>query len=175
MLISLSEIMNSKSDTRDVDAAIGMDNFEYMGRSYSFSSRQPVRLSFSNAGTRTIRLIAGITVSLSIPCDRCLEPVEYSFDISEDYKFILDEAGDARTDEDDETVNYIHGYELDTDAFVREELMIGFPMKVLCSEECKGICTVCGANLNRGECGCDRTVLDPRMSIIRDLFRQKEV
>ena len=65
---------------------------------------------------------------------------------------------------------------MDTDRLVYDEILIGFPMKVLCREDCRGICAVCGANLNEGECGCDRTVPDPRMAVIRDIFNNfKEV
>ncbi len=56
------------------------------------------------------------------------------------------------------------------------EILVGWPMKVLCSEDCKGICSVCGQNLNEGSCDCEDTSLDPRMSVIRDLYKNfKEV
>ena len=43
-------------------------------------------------------------------------------------------------------------------------------------EDCKGICSVCGQNLNEGTCDCEDTGLDPRMSVIRDVFKNfKEV
>ena len=45
-------------------------------------------------------------------------------------------------------------------------------MKVLCRENCKGICNRCGANLNLGSCKCDDAELDPRMSKILDIFNQ---
>ena len=49
-------------------------------------------------------------------------------------------------------------------------------MKVLCKDNCKGICSRCGANLNKGDCGCDTWVPDPRMAAIQDIFKQfKEV
>ena len=45
-----------------------------------------------------------------------------------------------------------------------------------CKEDCKGLCPVCGTNLNEKECGCDRTVADPRMAAIQDIFKNfKEV
>lgn len=175
MVISLSELMNSKSENSDISAEISMDTFSYMGEEYSFESKEPVEISVSNPSAKTIRLKAHIKAALTAPCDRCLEPVSITFDIELDYRIVITDEGTGHLEDDDQLLNYINGYELDTDILVSEELMIGFPMKVLCNEECKGLCTVCGANLNRGECGCDRTVLDPRMSIIRDLFRQKEV
>ena len=85
-----------------------------------------------------------------------------------------------KTDEDrindlDET-SYIDHSSLDVDRLVSDELLIHFPMKILCREDCKGICFKCGKDLNLGECGCDRESLDPRMSAIRDIFKNfKEV
>ena len=66
-----------------------------------------------------------------------------------------------------------YGYELDIVEFVKICVLMNMPSKILCREDCKGLCPKCGANLNIAECGCDRAVLDPRMSIIRDLFRQQ--
>ena len=47
------------------------------------------------------------------------------------------------------------------------EILVDLPTKVLCSEDCKGICRVCGHNLNEGTCDCEDTGLDPRMSVVR--------
>ena len=78
--------------------------------------------------------------------------------------------------EDLDEANYIDGYTLDVDQLVGSEILIGWPTKILCSEDCKGICNVCGQNLNQGTCNCEDTSLDPRMSVIRDVFKNfKEV
>ena len=89
---------------------------------------------------------------------------------------------DSYTVEWDIKVNRIHKVRITSqsgtgvNSLVYEEILLGFPMKVLCQEDCKGICKVCGANLNQGECGCVRTEPDPRMSVIRDIFNNvKEV
>ncbi|MBO4506577.1 MAG: DUF177 domain-containing protein [Lachnospiraceae bacterium] len=175
MRISLSGVMNLNSETRDFTADIESESFMHMGESYPVAKKEPVRFTAVSDTAKTVRIKAQTKLELTVPCDRCLEPVSVPFDIDTDYVFTWEDDGTVRIRDDEEPVNYIDGYELDVDAFISEEIMIGFPMKVLCTEDCKGICSVCGANLNRGECGCDRTVLDPRMSIIRDLFRQKEV
>ncbi|MBO4749763.1 MAG: DUF177 domain-containing protein, partial [Lachnospiraceae bacterium] len=65
---------------------------------------------------------------------------------------------------------------LNTETLLYNELMENWPAKILCKEDCKGLCPVCGKNLNEGECGCDRFVPDPRLAGIQDLFkRMKEV
>ena len=72
--------------------------------------------------------------------------------------------------------NYIAGYELDVDALIADEMVLQWPMKILCKEDCKGICKVCGTNLNKSTCDCDQTVPDPRMAVFSDIFNQfKEV
>ena len=72
------------------------------------------------------------------------------------------------TEDSDEP--YIDGYLLDVDALVRNELFVHMPLRVLCKEDCKGICKRCGTNLNLGTCDCDATELDPRMAAILDIF-----
>ena len=71
---------------------------------------------------------------------------------------------------------FIEGYNLDVDKLAYGEALLNWPSRVLCSEDCKGLCPVCGQNLNRSECGCDRTQLDPRMAKVLDIFSNfKEV
>ena len=70
----------------------------------------------------------------------------------------------------------MNGYEMDAETLIDNEMIMSLPMKVLCKETCKGLCPVCGKNLNDGECGCDTFVPDPRMAAISDIFNAyKEV
>ena len=46
------------------------------------------------------------------------------------------------------------------------------PIQTICSEACKGLCKICGCNLNERECGCDRHIMDPRMAIFGEVFNQ---
>ena len=72
--------------------------------------------------------------------------------------------------------SYIEESSINTDALLNHEILIRFPMKILCRDDCKGICLKCGKDLNLGECGCDRRSLDPRMAAIQDIFKNfKEV
>ena len=176
MKISLAEVMNLKDTAKEADIPIEADVFEYDGVEYPFISKEPVHLRISRLSPKSLRFLARTKCALKAECSRCLEEVELPFDIDVEYELIQDENGRACTSDDDEKLSYVADNELDIEGFIREELMIGFPLKVLCSEDCRGICPVCGRNLNLGECGCDRTVLDPRMSIIKDLFlNDKEV
>lgn len=57
---------------------------------------------------------------------------------------------------------------LDVTELLRDVLLAGQPMKNLCKADCKGLCPKCGANLNDGECGCERFVVDPRFAALED-------
>ena len=175
MTVSLSEAMQVAGGVFEREFPYEPEEFCYAGVKYPFLEKKPVKLKITNLGGRKVKIELEGEVTLSLPCDRCLREVAevVSFQTEREVDFSMTE--EERTAELDET-NFINGYDLDVDAFVCEEILLGFPMKVLCQEDCKGICKVCGANLNEGECGCDRTELDPRMSVIRDIFNNfKEV
>ena len=73
-------------------------------------------------------------------------------------------------------LRFMEGYHLNTEKLIGNELLINWPMKVLCKDDCKGICKQCGKDLNLGDCGCDTFIPDPRMAVINDIFNaNKEV
>lgn len=165
MHIHLSDSLSGRQETRDYEAEISFDTFDDGRSSYPVVEKQPVRLRITKIGEKRLSLLAEVSFCLSMPCDRCLEPVTvpFSYEVSREADF----GEEAREEEQ----AYIEGYVLDVDVLIRDELFVHMPMKVLCREDCKGICNRCGANLNHGDCGCDRTEPDPRMAAIRDIFK----
>ena len=68
------------------------------------------------------------------------------------------------------------GFEIDVDELICHEIWVNWPMKVLCRPDCRGICSVCGRDLNEGTCTCDTFVPDPRLAAIKDILNaDKEV
>lgn len=174
MIINLAEIMSIKGNVEHIQAPIELENFCMEGIEYSFASKSFVDLTITHLGDRKVKVEGEAKLSLLIPCNRCLENVETWFElkISQDLDFTQD--SNERIKELDEIK--IDGYNLDVDLLVYNEILINFPMKVLCDEDCKGICKVCGTNLNKSSCNCDTAASDPRMSVIRDIFNNfKEV
>lgn len=175
MLISLSEIINTRDKEEHFRVPVEMEQFVYDGSAYEFARKDPVDLTVTNIGNKKVLIEGFVKLALNLNCSRCLKELQYPMDISvaKDIDFNLSE--DERAKNLDET-NYIIGNNLDVDILIRNEIILNFPMKVLCREDCKGICMHCGANLNEKSCDCDNTVLDPRMSVIRDIFNNfKEV
>jgi len=173
MLISLSEIMNLPvGDVQKRTAAYEADCFVLCGVTYPILEKEEVRMSITNQGGRKVKIETETKVVLSVPCDRCLAEQRVEIPISSEVEVDFNASEEDRVNDLNET-DYIDGYDLDVDRMVYEEILLGFPMKVLCQDDCKGICKVCGANLNQGECGCNRTEPDPRMSVIRDIFNNR--
>ena len=72
--------------------------------------------------------------------------------------------------------SYLTGMDLDVDQLVYLEVLMSWPLKVVCREACNGICSHCWKNLNDGPCGCVEEPKDPRMAAISDIFSKfKEV
>ena len=106
--------------------------------------------------------------ALLLSCARCLAPVrkEICFDIKERF---------AHTGREIEETETFTGDQIDLADFVKRGIVGALPMKVLCREDCKGLCPVCGRDLNQGDCGCDTTERDPRFESLRALFNDEEV
>jgi uncharacterized protein len=124
---------------------------------------------------------------LTVPCGRCLSPV--SVDLPVDFELTLvpreEYADDARGERDDSRSpvsgsfdpvdaeeDVYTGKVIDLDPLVREQLVLALPAYPVCREDCKGLCPVCGTNLNERECGCDRHVPDPRLAGLKNLKLQ---
>ncbi len=175
MLINLSEVLSENHKTIEQNVPIEVTEFHTGLGCFLLVEKDDMHLVVKHVKHRELLIKGKSKVVLEIPCDRCLEPVRTEMVLDFVKNVDLDESDDGQRDELDEK-NYIDGYHLDVDKLLYNEILIGWPMKVLCSEDCKGICNVCGQNLNKGTCDCEDTSLDPRMSVIRDVFKNfKEV
>ena len=174
MIIDISNVVKSINKEVSKEVSIELSSFESRLGDFPILQKSPVVLSIANQENATVFIKGSVDVTLSIPCGRCLEevPTQICFDI--DKKLSIQDS--VLVDDEMEETDYLIGFELDVDKLVYAEILVNWPMRVLCKEDCEGICKVCGANLNKGDCGCQRTELDPRMAAIQDIFSKfKEV
>ncbi len=96
---------------------------------------------------------------MKLVCSRCLEKYEENIDSSFDLVFMPEESFefDEEIELSDEDINVIYFKEgfIDVDQVVIDQLNLSLPFRPLCSDNCKGLCPVCGKNLNEGLCGCE--------------------
>lgn len=172
MLIDLRELLSGALNEITKSVVIDMEVFDDGISQYPILSKEPLELKLVKLGKNKFNIKGEGSVVLSIPCDRCLEPVDTKISFSIDTDCDLDNLEGEEQDEKD----YIDGYDLDPDKLVFGEILLSMPGKTLCKDDCKGLCLVCGQNLNISECECDREVLDPRMSVFKDILSNfKEV
>ena len=175
MIISLAEIMQIPNESRQMEIPVEAEKIHVAGMDHKVISKEPLKLTVTNLGNRRVALQGATKIVLAIPCSRCLDDVSVPFEIEIDDEIDFGKSEDARREDLDERV-YIDGTNLDVERLIYDEILLDFPLQTLCREDCKGICRVCGVNLNRETCSCDQTVLDPRMAAFQTIFDQfKEV
>ncbi len=174
MLIELSEILSNKDKESYVNVSMEMERFTSKNDDYRIINKSPFEVHLKNTGKKKFSIKFKTDFTLVIPCNRCLSDVDYDMHIEVNKIIDMNESESNEIDLDE--YSFINDKELDVDKLLYKEILVNLPMKVLCNENCKGICNRCGANLNIQSCGCDRTELDPRMSRIKDIFNNfKEV
>lgn len=120
---------------------------------YPVLLKEPFPLKLTYHKNHTLDIVGAGAVEIAMPCDRCLKSVPVNVPFSVEMTVNLD----TKQDQDQDDVYFFEEDELDVDLLLESEIWTGLPMKVLCKEDCKGICTTCGADLNEGPCGCERT------------------
>ncbi|MCD7803830.1 MAG: DUF177 domain-containing protein [Oscillospiraceae bacterium] len=153
MLLKLKPLFDGEDGERPVEIDIpqsDMDKYKGVGEFIT-----PVTLrgkTVCRAGIVTLSYNLDYTVSHI--CDRCL--AEFTRRYNQDYTHIL-----VRGDEDNENLPdddeyvYCSGETLDLNELAISDLLLSVPTKILCREDCKGICPTCGKNLNDGDCDCE--------------------
>lgn len=108
-------------------------------------------------------------------CDRCLGTAGERVDTSVELMIFprspepLPE--EQELDDDDVSVLYLDGEELDVEPILLEQMQLNVPMKPLCRSDCAGLCAQCGADLNDGACDCDTAEVDPRWAGLAQLIQ----
>ena len=170
MQIHLSDISSSEGMRIQKTVEFGMDTITFQSGSFPVLAKEPIELTITNTGDRNleIRGTGKITVG-------CLEEVSTEIPLEIERKLDMKLTDEDRVNDLDES-SYLTGMDLDVDQLVYLEVLMSWPLKVLCREDCKGICSQCGKNLNDGPCGCVEEPKDPRMAAISDIFSKfKEV
>jgi uncharacterized protein len=117
------------------------------------------------------RIDGRIAAGGSLACSRCLEPVAWQVDDSFAVEYRRAHPDDAEVEltDDELDVAFLDGDVLDLREVAAEQLLLALPMRIVCDEQCAGLCPRCGANRNRdGACVCEPEG-DPRWDALREM------
>jgi len=112
-----------------------------------------------------------------LSCSRCLADYEtplaadFILSFSREQPEVADPLRHAEVELGADEIGLIlfHGDEIDLHDAVQEEVLMAMPMKTLCRPDCKGLCPQCGADLNQGECGCEKKIINPKFALLKGL------
>ncbi len=163
MLLQLKDVFLNDGHRLDVDYSLPMNDFEING-DYPFKSPVRVKASAVNrAGL--VELKVNAVFDYTTRCDRCFDEVVKHLE----FTFAHGLAVELIDDENDEYIE-TPDYTLELDEVVISDIILNLPSKILCREDCKGLCPKCGKNLNYGDCECYKKQVDSRLEILKQLI-----
>lgn len=126
---------------------------------------------------RRVHVSGWLAARVQVECDRCLKPVEIRVDSRFKLEYVTAEDYQAQQavelTEEDLDLSVFDGEVIDIDELVTEELLLAVADHVLCNDNCKGICPVCGVDRNSVDCECQTAEVDPRWAGLRELVNGK--
>ena len=173
MQINLDKLIRREIDKIDLNFSQKIDTINYCDNSYKLTSPINVNGKVSNTN-KGLYLDIDVDFTILDNCARCLDevevPIEYSIE-----GFLVKEGFDEDEFEEDDAFIY-DGQELNLTDIIEQTLDFNIPARILCNEDCQGLCHECGANLNKQECSCsenanDEEIIDPRFAKLKDLFK----
>ncbi|PHS32046.1 MAG: hypothetical protein COA82_09545 [Alkaliphilus sp.] len=178
MNINLSRIMAVNNNQVDLDYQIDVESINYYGDKIIISKPASLRGKLYYMDEKTF-LDCAISAELQVNCSRCLKSFHRDLSAKLSVELIEEQDGlnadDANDDDDDDIILY-QDDNIDLAKIVREQIIMSIPMKLLCHENCKGLCVQCGVNKNEEQCQCkldndeDEEKVDFRLSKLKELF-----
>ena len=166
MLLGLSKIIDSPGASVPFSTSVDLSDLCY-GVSYPVS--EPVLAEGTVRNTAGVLVMTGeISTTIHGTCDRCAEDFDREIHFPIDVVLVTELANEEN---EDEWVFPLEGDSADLDDIVRTVFVLNLDSKLLCDEDCKGLCHRCGKNLNHGPCSCQKE-LDPRFAALKQLLEK---
>ena len=167
MLLGLSRIMDTPGATVPFSVSVDLSDLQYGN---SFPVTEPVVAEGQVRNTAGVLVMTGsIRTTIHGVCDRCASEFDREIEFSLDDVVLVTEL--ANEENEDEWVFPLEGDSADLDDIVRTVFVLNLDSKLLCKEDCQGLCCRCGKNLNDGPCSCQKE-LDPRFAALKQLLEK---
>ena len=162
MLLNVKPILHTPGKRMDFQFSMDLSDLEFAGR---YPVTQPVEVTGQVRNTADVlELELTARTTLDAVCDRCGKAFPQEKEVT--YQCLL--AEELQNEDNDEIVLLEDG-QADVGDLARTAFILGMDSKTLCSEDCKGLCPRCGADLNLGPCSCRKEV-DPRLAVLAKLL-----
>ena len=166
MLLGLSKIIDCPGASVPFETSVDLSDLRY-GTSYPVT--EPVLASGVVRNTAGVLVMTGsIQTCIHGICDRCANPFDREINFPIDVVLVTELANEEN---EDEWVFPLEGDSADLEDIVRTVFVLNLDSKLLCKDDCKGLCCRCGRNLNEGPCNCQKE-LDPRFAALKQLLEK---
>ena len=166
MLLGLSKIIDCPGASIPFSVSVDLSDLCY-GVSYPVT--EPVMASGTVRNTAGVLMMKGdLTTTIHGTCDRCASPFDREIHFPINVVLVTELADEEN---EDEWVFPLEGDSADLDDIVRTVFVLNLDSKLLCKEDCRGLCPRCGKNLNDGPCNCQKE-LDPRFAALKQLLEK---
>ena len=169
MVVDVAPLLRGEVKKIDIDYILLTEQIDGV----SFEDAHVVGVLTDNSGYMRLKLQA--TLFYHGECARCLAPVDGVFSL--DFERTVAAEGtidEERLEELEDEYVMLQGHELSVDDALLEELALSFPTRLLCSEDCEGLCPKCGKPKREGDCGCPTKEIDPRLAVLANFFNDSE-
>ncbi len=163
MVLDLRSLFVNDGESLPLDCRFDMSEVDFFGQCPLKTPVHAVGRVYSRAGIVTLSVEC--RCEYTAPCDRCGNTTVKVYTVPIERVLV----SQLENDENDEII-LLQDFKLDFYELVFTEVVLAMPNKHLCSEDCKGLCQVCGKNLNDGPCGCATKSVDPRLSALSKLL-----
>ena len=166
MRLGLSKIIDCPGASVSFSTSVDLSSLQY-GESYPVS--EPVLATGTVRNTAGVLMMKG-TVHTTIHgvCDRCAQNFDKEVEIPLDVVLVTELSDEEN---EDEWVFSLVADSADLEDIVRTVFVLNMDSKLLCKDDCKGLCCRCGTNLNNGPCSCQKE-LDPRFAALKQLLEK---
>ncbi len=164
MLLDLKPLFAGSREFLSVEFEVDLSEFEFLGVK---PLRSPVAISgkiVSRAGIVESQL--NCKVEYSGFCDRCLKETVVNYNVP-----IVRTIVTNLENEENDDITVVSDMQLDLEEFCYPDIVMSLPTKVLCRDDCRGLCPDCGKDLNTGDCNCTKTEIDPRLAALAELLK----
>ena len=168
MFISVSGALANPGQTYPLEATTSLPEMEVVGDPVKF---EDIVVKGEVIGSEdSVNVAATITAVAHSRCSRCLEPMTMPVTATVNENFV------RSPDPEDPDQYELEGYQINLDPLVTDALLLEIPIRFLCSEDCKGLCPVCGVNRNLVSCTCHEGVENENpFSALKSMFNNEEV
>lgn len=163
MLFEIKSVFQNEGEEKQVNYKLDIADIDIDG---VFPFRTPIDVTATAKNRASlVSLTIRACFSYSRSCDRCSTDFTREMDMLFEHKL-------AQTLVDDGNDDYIEtpDFKLELDDIVISDILLSLPQKNLCKDDCKGLCQICGKNLNEGDCSCDKREIDPRLEMLKQFM-----